>query len=64
MGTFIPDFEKTFDTHPHELLKSKIFCYGIGEKTLKWKDSFLCYRKQRVIVYGETSGWAPAGADK
>ena len=42
---FILDFEKAFDTHPHKLLKSKLFCYGIGGKTLKWIDSFLCYRK-------------------
>ena len=58
VDTFILEFEKAFDTHPHELLKSKLFCYGIGGKTLKWIDSFLCYRKQRV-VNGETSGWAP-----
>ena len=44
--TFILDFEKTFDTPPHELLKSKLFGYGIGGKTLRWIDSFLCYRTQ------------------
>ena len=44
VDTFILDFEKAFDTPPHELLKSKLFCYGIGGKTLKWIDSFLCYR--------------------
>ena len=31
---FILDFEKAFDTPPHELLKSKLFSYGIGGKTL------------------------------
>ena len=36
MDTFILDFEKAFDTPPHELLKSKLLCYGIGGKTLKW----------------------------
>ena len=54
VDTFILDFEKAFDTHPHKPLKSKLFCYGIGRKTLKWIDSFLCPRKQRV-VNGETS---------
>ena len=48
--TFILDFEKAFDTPPHELLKSKLFSYGIGGKTLKWIDSFLCFRQQRVVV--------------
>ena len=35
VDTFILDFEKAFDTTPHELLKSKLFSYGIGGKTLK-----------------------------
>ena len=35
VDTFILDFEKAFDTHPHELLKSKLFSYEIGGKTLK-----------------------------
>ena len=33
--TFILDFEKAFDTPLHELLKSKLFSYGIGGTTLK-----------------------------
>ena len=36
VDTFILDFEKAFDTPPHELLKSKLCSYGIGGKTLKW----------------------------
>ena len=56
--TFILDFEKAFDTPPHELLKSKLFSYGIGGKTLKWIGSFLCFRQQRV-VNGVKSDWAP-----
>ena len=59
VDTFILDFEKAFDTHPHELLKSKLFSYGIGGKTLKWIDSFLCFRKQEVVVNGVKSDWAP-----
>ena len=46
-------------TPPHELLKSKLFSYGICGKTLKWIDSFLCFRKQRVVVNGVKSDWAP-----
>ena len=35
VDTFLLDFEKAFDTPPHELLKGKLFSYGIGGKTLK-----------------------------
>ena len=59
VDTFILDFEKAFDTPPHELLKSKLFSYGIGGKTLKWIDTFLCFRQQRVVVNGVKSDWAP-----
>ena len=59
VDTFILDFEKACDTPPHELLKSKLFSYGIGGKTLKWIDSFLCFRQQRVVVNGVKSDWAP-----
>ena len=55
VDTFILDFEKAFYTPPHELLKSKLFSYGIGGKTLKWIDSFLCFRQQRVVVNGVKS---------
>ena len=58
VDTFILDFEKAFDTPPHELLKSKLFGCDIRGKTLKWKDSFLCYRQQRIVVNGAKSDWA------
>ena len=59
VDTFILDFKKAFETPPYELLKSKLLGYGIGGKTLRWIDSFLCYRTQRAVVNGETSEWAP-----
>ena len=59
VDTFILDFEKAFDTPTHELLKSKLFSYGIGGKTLKWIDYFPCFRQQRVVVNGVKSDWAP-----
>ena len=48
IDTFILDFKKAFDTPPHELLKSKLFSYGIGGKTLKWIDAFLYFRHWMV----------------
>ena len=59
IDTFILDFEKVFDTPPQELPNSKLFGCGIGGKTLKWIDSFLCYRQQRVVVNGAKSDWTP-----
>ena len=59
VDTFILDFEKAFDTPPHELLKSKLFSYGKGGKTLEWINAFLCFRQQRVVVNCVKSDWAP-----
>ena len=50
--------KNALDTPPHELLKSKLFSYGIGGKAIKWIDAFLCYRQQRVVVNGVKSDWA------
>ena len=41
------------------LILSKLFSYGIGGKTLKWIDSFLCIRQQRVVLNGIKSDWPP-----
>ena len=43
VDTFILDFEKAFDTPPHELLKSNLFSCGIRGKALKWINAFLCF---------------------
>ena len=59
VDTFSSDFEEAFDTPPHELLKPKIYGYGIGRKTLKWIDNVLCDRQQRVMVNDVKSDRAP-----
>ena len=51
LETFILDF----DTPPHELIKSKLFSYGIGGK---WIDAFQCFRQQRVVVNGIKLDWS------
>ena len=47
------DFAKAFDTVAHEHLLTKIHSYGI-----KWIESFLNERTQRVVVEGESSAEA------
>ena len=49
VDTVILDFEKAFDTPPHEHLKSKLFSYGIGGKTFRWMDSFLCSDNNELL---------------
>ena len=48
------DEHKLLSDRQHELLKCKLYGYGIGGKTL-----FLCFRQQRVVVNGIKSDWAP-----
>ena len=42
---------------------AKFFIYNVGhnnvQNVLKWIDSFLCDRQQRVMVNGVKSDWAP-----
>ena len=61
--TFILDYEneKAFETPPHDLLKNKLFGCGIGGKTLKWKESILCYRQQRKSDWASVLSGVPKG---
>ena len=56
VDTFILDFEKAFDTPPHE---RKLKYYGIDGNTRTWINSFLTDRKQQVVVDNATSDTAP-----
>ena len=51
------DVTKAFDTVPHERLKSKLHHYGIRGRLLHWISTFLCCRKQRVVLNGSHSDW-------
>ena len=52
------DFSKAFDTVPHKRLLCKLRAYGIGGRLLRWVESFLTDRKQRVVLNGARSSWA------
>ena len=46
------DLAKAFDTVLHRRLLLKQHSYGIDGTLLKWIDSFLTDRRQRVVVSG------------
>ena len=49
------DFKKAFDNVPHRRLLKKLEAYGIQGNILKWVESFLTERKQKVVVNGKSS---------
>ena len=51
------DFEKAFDTVPHERLLTKLASHGIRGNLLSWIRNWLRNRKQRVVLNGKTSSW-------
>jgi hypothetical protein len=52
------DFQKAFDSVPHRRLLLKIKSYGIDKNILKWIESFLTGRRQRVKIKGTVSSWS------
>ena len=54
------DFEKAFDKVPHDLLIEKLQSFGIYGNLLKWINSYLTNRQQRVVLV-VTSG-VPQGS--
>ena len=53
------DFSKAFDSVPHKRLIAKIKSYGIHEGAVRWIESFLFNRRQRVAINGSSSSWIP-----
>ncbi len=51
------DFAKAFDKVPHKRLIIKCEAFGIKGKLLKWIETFLTGRRQRVSVNGTKSSW-------
>ena len=50
---------KAFDSVPHERLLIKLRSLGIVGNLINWLRHFLTCRKQRVVVRGTFSEWAP-----
>ena len=54
---FYTDFMKAFDRVPHQRLIAKMKSYGINESIYNWVETFLCNRKQLVVINGVHSEW-------
>ena len=52
------DFQKAFDTIPHQRLLSKVHAYGIREKVYEWIRNFSLNRRQRVVLNNSKSTWS------
>ncbi|CAM4535027.1 unnamed protein product [Lepidochelys kempii] len=56
------DFSKAFDTVSHSILVSKLKYYGLDECTIRWVESWLDCRAQRVVINGSMSSWQPVSS--
>ncbi|CAM5115209.1 unnamed protein product [Eretmochelys imbricata] len=56
------DFSKAFDTVSHSILVSKLKEYGLDEWTVRWTESWLDCRAQRVAINGSMSSWQPVSS--
>ena len=52
------DYQKAFDKVPHQRLLMKLESHGISGSVLKWIQSWLFGRRQRVALNGELSSWS------
>ena len=55
VGIVFIDFQKAFDTMPHDILPQKLLAVGISGDFLSWIMNYLSGRQQYVEVNGVTS---------
>ena len=57
MDTIYLDFAKALDSVPHRSLLLKLEEYGSKGALLRWLESFLTGRQQRMALNGNLSSW-------
>ncbi|CAM4611583.1 unnamed protein product [Caretta caretta] len=62
MDVLFLDFSKAFDTVSHSILASKLKKYGLDEWTIRWIESWLHCRAQRVVINSALSSWQPVSS--
>ena len=55
IGCVLVDFRKAFDLVDHKILLKKLQCYKCSENCLKWFESYLTNRTQRVSLNNNVS---------
>jgi len=53
------DFSKAFDTVSHNSLIGKLRKYGLDERSVRWFETRVNGRAQRVVISGAESSWRP-----
>ncbi|CAM5156623.1 unnamed protein product [Natator depressus] len=57
------DFSKAFDMVSQSIFASKLKKYGVDEWTIRWIESWLDCRAQRVVINGSMSSWQPVSSE-
>ena len=57
VGTVLINLSKALDTIDHNLLRRKLYAYGVRDVELAWFTNYLKERKQRVVMDGVSSEW-------
>jgi len=52
------DFQRVFNSIPHNRLLMKLGAYGIRGSLLGWVQNFLSGRKERAVLNGDHSSWS------
>jgi hypothetical protein len=56
------DYQKAFDTVPHQRLMVKLKWYGVDKSLLRWISEFVGRREMRVVVGGVGLYWGPVSS--